>query len=185
MTDTFAASASDYTGVREVSADRLLQITDNTARTKIIGKYINVVRSQFNGFESDTTGAVPIGYTAVGASGTVSTTRAFAGAKALRINDTSGSVLTNLVKTVLPASTKNFEARVYPVAAPTGNTISLNSGGNDNTQSVFHLNIAADGSISWYNGSAWVALAGAGTVPSTPGTRSPSTPPARPWPPFT
>lgn len=56
------------------------------------------VWSQMDDFESDATGAVPLGFAEVGENGRVVTTRAFAGAKSLRVNDTSASVLTNVLK---------------------------------------------------------------------------------------
>lgn len=164
LADTIASSASDYTGIREVATDKLLQITDNSTRTQILGKYVTVTRSLFNSFENDATGSVPVGYEAVGASGTVSTAHAFAGTKSLRINDASGSILTNVVKVTTASAAATFEAQVYPVASPTGNVISLTSGGNDNTHAVFHLNLTSTGAIDWYNGSSWVNLAPAGAV---------------------
>lgn len=167
-TGTFAATASNYTGVREVAANKLLLISDNTTRTGIIGKYIDVVRSAIpmNGFESDAAGNAPAGFTVVGGNATVVNSPVYAGTKALRIYDTSASVLTNVVKTTTAKSYKTFEAMIRPVASPSGNIISLNSGANDNAHSVFHVNIQANGSIAWYNGVSWTVLpgAGAGTV---------------------
>ncbi|WNQ09573.1 sialidase family protein [Paenibacillus aurantius] len=166
QTGTFGSTASNYTGVREVSANKLLLISDNSTRTKIIGKYIDVVRSAIpmNGFESDTAGSAPIGFTVVGGNATVVGSPVYAGSKALRINDTSSSVLTNVVKTSTAKSFKTFEAMIRPVSSTNGNIISLNSGANDNAHSVFHVCITADGSVNWYNGSAWTNVAPAGSV---------------------
>ncbi|HHW31217.1 MAG TPA: hypothetical protein GXX20_06020 [Clostridiaceae bacterium] len=145
--------------------------------TPIPAKHVKVVVTQSQGwpvlneielysldtFEYDTVGQVPMGYSVVGASGVVSNAQAYEGTKSLRIYDNSASVLTNVVRTTEASSYKELEFNIYPVAAPNGNVICLSSGGNENTNNVFHIGIFSDGSVKYYNG-AWNVIGGPGTI---------------------
>jgi hypothetical protein len=145
--------------------------------TPISTKYVKVIVTESQGwpvlneielyaidtFEYDTEGQVPMGYSVIGANGVVSSTYAYEGTKSLRIYDNSASVLTNVVRTTEASSYKIVEFNIYPVAAPNGNVICLSSGGNANTNNVFHIGIFSDGSIKYCNGS-WHVIGGPGTI---------------------
>lgn len=114
-------------------------------------------------FEDDSVGQSPSRYTVVGINGTTANTMAFDGNKSLRVYDNS-SVLTNVVKITNADISKKFECKIYTVAAPNGNIISINSEGNNNSNSVFHIGIFNDGSLKWFNGTSWITLMGTGEV---------------------
>jgi len=122
-------------------------------------------------FESDAVGAVPVGCaTPAGkAPATVSAAQAHSGSHSLEVNDTSASalVVTNcegfsqqgaqLSVAVFPVKALSFMIDIDGVAAKSPNI---------DGHAVFHLRVQANGSMGWYNGSAWQTLAPAGTVPT-------------------
>jgi|GEM_PF-3459948 len=156
-----------YSGSVLTDAGRLLTIYYDTYRGILAGTFTDLEDydgNSYDTFESGTIGQVPKGYEQAGASGTVSNTQAFAGSKSLRIYDNSPSVLTNVVRQTNATPTKTLEFKMYPVAGT--KVISINSGGNDNSHAVFHIGLMSDGSIQYYNGSAWTSIATAGAVSS-------------------
>ncbi|MFH0919438.1 MAG: sialidase family protein [Fibrobacterota bacterium] len=161
-----------YMGVCEASPNKLLVVGENrTMDAGWVGKVVwgnfvsvNEPFSSFNTFENDSSGLVPAGYSLTGLSAMVVNTLAYQSQHSLRIRDTSASVLSGIIKQSDSDSSKTFEAMFYPAAAPNGNMISINSGGNDNAHIVYHLAVFGDGSIKWYNGSVWNPLGDAGTV---------------------
>jgi len=156
-----------YSGSAFTDAGRLLTIYYDSDRGILAGTFTDLEDydgNSYDTFESGTIGQVPKGYEEAGASGTVSNTRAFAGSKSLRIYDNSSSVLTNVVRQTNATPTKTLEFKMYPVSGT--KVISISSGGNDNSHSVFHIGFMSDGSIQYYNGSVWASIAAAGTVNS-------------------
>ncbi|MBO9609609.1 MAG: exo-alpha-sialidase [Paenibacillaceae bacterium] len=123
----------------------------------------------YDTFEADTTGTTPAGYTVANsdanANAAVSDAYAYDGMRSLRVYDNSTATYAAIVKTVTPSSALSFEFKLYPVAAAGAIQFGLFSGGNAATDAVFHLKAAADGSLHYYNGSSWVSLSGAGSVP--------------------
>ncbi|WP_127580110.1 hypothetical protein [Paenibacillus koleovorans] len=115
-------------------------------------------------FESDTLGAVPAGYYSTGASTTVSNIQAYAGSKSVRIQDTSASVLSALVKKTAPSHAKLLEFQIHPVTVAFTNVFSLSTG--DTTDDiVFQLGVHTDGRLKYYDGTAWNYMGAVGTVP--------------------
>ena len=156
-------TAVDYTNFSTPAAARYVKINVTNASGHWPG--LNEIELySADTFESDTVGQVPSGYSQIGANGIVSNTQAYSGTKSLRVYDNSSSILTIISKTTTAQASKTFEAMIYPVAAPYGNIISINSGDNDNAHSVFHVGIFSDGSIQWYDGTTWSGISGAGTV---------------------
>src|SRR5690606_2555696 len=156
-----------YSGSALTDTGRLLTIYYDTYHGVLAGTFTDLEDYEGNSsdtFESDTVGQTPKGYEQTGASGTVSNTQAFAGTKSLRIYDNSSSVLTNVVRQTNATPTKTLEFKVYPVSGT--KVISISSGGNNNSHSVFHIGLMGDGSIQYYNGSAWTSITAAGAVAS-------------------
>jgi hypothetical protein len=121
-------------------------------------------------FESDAVGTVPAGCTtpATRAPATVSAARAFDGSHSLEVHDTSASTV--VVTTCQGFSQQGAEmsVEVYPANALglaidvdglTDHFVSVDNG------AVFHLRVASNGSMTWYDGHNFQTLAPSGTVP--------------------
>lgn len=160
LNGTFKGTAGNWNTFQAM--DRVRFMSGGTTATGDDYYVDNVSFSNEDTFEYQTAGQVPSGYTEAGANGKVSSAFSYAGTKSLRIYDTSSSVLTNVVKTTTATSSKVFQARIFPVSG--ANIVSINSGGNNNTESVFHIGIMSDGSLQYYNGAAWSTIAAAGTA---------------------
>ncbi len=114
-------------------------------------------------FESDATGAVPPAYVEVSGSARVSSAKAYTGSKSLRIHDNSSSALTSVAKVAKSDTAVSYEFKLHP-NLPNGCYISLASGGNANSNVIFHLRISSSGNLHWYNGSTYTALSGASVI---------------------
>ncbi|MBO9606557.1 MAG: hypothetical protein J7639_11420 [Paenibacillaceae bacterium] len=115
-------------------------------------------------FDNDTPGEAPNGYVPLGVEGVVSTAQAYSGSKSVHIYDTSATGFSSIVKTARHSAAKRLEFRIYPVSAPYTQTFDISSGGDANTEIVFHLGVHSDGRIKYYDGSVWHYLGAAGTV---------------------
>lgn len=189
--------ASEYTGIREVSHNKLLFVTDQAHRIqclqhwptavtggndelkyyhrrRIISKYIDVV--PFEDFQLTAVNGLPAGYTKIDSTGTGSISgvigsggyslAGWSGNRCLRIEDNSSSQLAGVIvpldaETALPER-KVFDCMIRPDAAPYGNMISLNKGGDTNDQTVFHLRIKSNGALAWYDASGWNTMTAPG-----------------------
>ncbi|MBO9606956.1 MAG: exo-alpha-sialidase [Paenibacillaceae bacterium] len=107
-----------------------------------------------DGFENDTTGSVPAGYTLFSGTAETSAARAYAGSKSLRIYDTSATTLSDIRRTTTPSQAKVLAFQYYPAATAVGHSFDIMSG---NT-AAYHLAIFNDGSLKWYNGTTWNLL---------------------------
>jgi hypothetical protein len=85
--------------------------------------------------------------------------------RALRVYDylTTGNPLIKKLST--NSSSKTIRFQVYPDVLPNGFIFDVKANVTAGADVAFHFLVTATGAVQWYNGSAWVALAPAGTVP--------------------
>lgn len=120
-------------------------------------------------FEANTVGQPPTGCStpAGQTAAVVSNASAHAGTKSLQVSDNSSTSMTtiNCPDTARVGATWKFW--VNPVSIGTALTFSLlgRTAGSTSDSTVFHLDIAADGGLNWYNGSRWIPISQRGAVP--------------------
>lgn len=113
-------------------------------------------------FENEPVGVVPKNYTPV--NGLVLTAADQAqGSRSLKISDSITTAQAKIKKTGSNATGKIFEFKVYPVNIPNGALFTITNA--DGSISVFHVGIFNNGDLKWYNGSSWIILSSAGSVP--------------------
>ncbi|MFK4085102.1 sialidase family protein [Kribbella sp. NPDC020789] len=120
------------------------------------------------GFESEPVDAVPTGCTTPDgkALAVVSGLRAHTGSRSLRINDQATDKQTVISCPLVPQRGSDLRLAIYPVALAQGFQISLQGHmeGFSDQRLVFHIAIAADGSLRWYDGNYWTTVSPAGAV---------------------
>ncbi|MFK7694365.1 exo-alpha-sialidase [Paenibacillus sp. HJGM_3] len=115
-------------------------------------------------FENGTVGTVPAGYQDASLTAFVSTDRAFAGTKSLHLNDNSATAIAAVSKYGDAADSKVLEFQLSPAALASSFLFDILGQVTSGTASVYHLGVFSDGSVHYYNGSAWVPIAGVNTV---------------------
>jgi|GEM_PF-902417 len=117
-------------------------------------------------FENNALADVPYGYTDASMA-TVSDADGFESDRALYINDTSSSSIAVIKKITEATDSKQLTFRLKPTAYGTNGAIMFDILANvtSGNPTAYHFASFSNGSLKYYNGSAWVQIGGAGTVP--------------------
>ena len=172
--------ALDYTSFGPLSARYVRVDVSNSATANVCLNEIELYTTT-DTFENNALGdpgvphgILPPGYVANGTSGSQygfavrdsgTSAAGYQSERSLQLWDGSSTWRAGIKKTVTPATTsKTLEFRVKPLAyAPTSGAIQFTIGSGATT--VFQIAVFSDGSLNRWDGSAWHAMAGAGTVP--------------------
>ena len=114
---------------------------------------IKEINHEILSFENDLVDQVPFGFNEIDPSALVSDQQSSSGSQSLKIIDYSSSILTNIIKPTTASLTKYLEFKIFPVSASNGICFGLSSGGNYNSNCVFHFAINNNGQLFWYDGS--------------------------------
>lgn len=115
-------------------------------------------------FENHPTPKAPTGYQNARMAW-VSEGDAFESKRSLIISDTSNTQIAEIFKYGVETATKSLSFRVNPKTITSAFMFDIKGVVTSGTTSVFHLAVFPDGSIKYYNGSSWVSVSAAGTVP--------------------
>lgn len=133
----------------------ILSFTTDTDWDEFLYNYYTYIKGITDNFDSQLTGQVPTGYTVSGSTVEVSN-------KTLRILDSSTTTAVQASKTTTAGTNKTLECSIGAKNITNGIELSICSGSSANK--VFNIKILPDGSIKYYNGTTWNALAKENTI---------------------
>lgn len=171
---TWGSPVKTYTNATHYALDYTAFATPfvniNAVKVTTVGQWTGLneieLYTSYDTFENESDFNVPNYWTNVNGFGCVVESAAgYQSNRALRVND---YLTTNnpLIQKISPnSSTKAISFRVYPSVLPNGFIFTVKANVSSGADSAFHFSVTNTGAVQWYNGTGWVALAAAGTIP--------------------